>query len=995
MAPLSLLGTRIIVMFVLALACQGARADNAIRLLKSFAGNVNFAGLQQTIRNKGNNKPCEVFAPSVDRTATLSGIPATATILSAQLYWAGANYNPDFNVIFDDVAVSAEDDRRYYSTTIGNDYNYYSGAVDVTDHVKKKWADTKKKDKYSFRGLTVETGAPYCSVEGVLGGFALLVVYSDASEPFRVLNLYEGFQYMRYSGITLNLSGFRVPNPIGSATGRVAHITWEGDRTLDGTGENLTFNGYEMTDSHNPSGNQFNSRSNIDGDNQSYGIDFDAYTVGDPVIKGGQTTATTRYESGQDLVLLSAEIVALPNVPMSDLSLSMQLSNEMTLGQNARYTLTVSNKGPSTETGPTVITTTLPAGLTFVSGTGTDWSCSSAGQAVTCTNLKSIPAGSSLPNLVLAARVAASGTITVSATVTGTRYDPVIANNTASAAGVVSDGSAKYVFTDMPCTAGVPLESDDQCSTTLAPIVAGETRVIYITSVADGVPIAPANPAETVEFGLSCLNPSSNAGVSAVFGGKTLPVCADNGAEPVNWSAAVTVTFNNVSAPASFTYADVGKIQLFLRPVASKKVSSGIAFVSVPHEIRISGITGNDDKIAAPLAPADNDAFVIRAGVPFKVTSGAYAKGGTLTPNFGRESVEAQFLTPSVSIGASTAAGIAAMEHDPNVYVLPELSGTFGTPAGGQSTAQFKWEDVGIIKLTPGISPSSYLDVELDKLVVTTARVGRFIPDHFKTSTTQRMACTPKMACASGIDAAAYSKEPFDVTVTARSASGAQTRNYRGIFARAVTLSSWDKPGGAQQKPGLNPTVANADDFNDGVATVKPFYTLPNPFVHTSPQGPWGAPDSIYLRAAETGGGVSSNVGANPLEAGIRIVNGRLLVPSAHGSERLNLPLQVNAQYWSGANWELSSKDQHSLIDPSKGVFTKLPGNLAGSELTLVPGLPQLLSAGAAKFSVRVWPAKAGSADLLIDDLAWLPSTKGRLKFGTYKSPLIYLRELH
>ncbi|NML60845.1 DUF11 domain-containing protein [Massilia sp. RP-1-19] len=1011
--------TRLVLMLALALACQVARADTAIRLLKSFAGNVNFAGIQQTIRNKGNNKPCEVFDPSIDRTTSLAGIPSTATILSAQLYWAGSNYNPDFTVVFDGVSVSAEAERRYYSTTIGNNYNYYSGAVDVTEQVKKKWGDKKENDKngkgngngngkkaedydkYSFRGLTVDTNAPYCSVEGVLGGFALLVVYSDDSEPFRMLNLYEGFQYMRYNGISLSLSGFRVPNPVGSATGRVAHITWEGDVTLDGSGENLSFNGYAMTDSLNPSGNQFNSQSNIDGDKKSYGIDFDAYTVGYPVIQGGQTTASTRYESGQDLVLLSAEVVALPNVPMSDLNISMLQNNEMTPGQSVGYTVTVSNKGPSTESGPTVVTTTLPSGLAFVSGTGTGWTCSSAGQVVTCSNPASLSSGSALGSLILTAKVSASGTISVSAAVTGKMYDPVPENNTVIVKGVVSDGSLKYVFTDSACNAGVPLDSEKQCSTTLAPIVAGEVRTIYITPVSNGVPVAPSPATESMEFGLSCLNPSSPAGVSASYALKTLPVCASDGVEPANWSAPVTVTFNGVSAAASFSYADVGQIRLFLRPVASRKASGSMAFVSVPDEVRISDIKGNDGTTAVPGALADDHAFVIRAGVPFTVTVGAYAKSKTLTPNFGRESDPALFLVPAVSVGASTVPGKAAMlhddvdAHDGAVRVLPELIGKFGTPANGKATAQFKWDDVGIIQLTPGIAASTYLDVRLDKLIVTPATAGRFIPHHFMTSTSQRMACRIKMGCPSGIEAGAYSREAFEVMVTARSASGVRTMNYRGGFAREVVLSAWDQAGGTVQKLSLSPATAPAGKFIDGVATVEPSYTLLNPFDRDSPQGPWGAPDSIYLRAVESGGAVSSKLPVDSPEAGIRIVNGRLLVPSAHGSERLNLPVQVSAQYWSGSNWEPSSTDNHNLIDPSRATFTKLNGSLGGSVLSLLPSPLQLLSAGTARFSVNSLPGKAGSVDLLVDHLLWLPSTKARIKFGTYKSPLIYLRELH
>lgn len=990
MAPFNLV-TRIVLLLVLALVCQGARADTAIRLLKSFAGNVNFAGIQQTIRNKGNNKPCEVFDPGVDRWSKLSGIPASATILSAQLYWAGSNHNPDFNVIFDDVAVRAEDDRRYYSTTIGNDFSYYSGAADVTAQVKRKFAD-KKNDKYTFRGLTVETGSPYCSVEGVLGGFALLVIYSDSSEPFRMLNLYEGFQYMRYSGITLNLSGFRVPNPIGSATGRVAHITWEGDGTLDGLGENLRFNGYEMTDHQNPTGNQFNSRSNIDGDPKSYGIDFDAYTVGEPVIKGGQTTASTRYESGQDLVLLSAEVVALPNVPMSDLSISMRVKDELALGETARYTLTVANNGPSTETGPTVITTTLPAGLTFVSSSGTDWTCSRAGQVVTCSNPASILAGKSLPDLILNTKVVAGGTITVSATVSGAMYDPALGNNTAIEEREVSDGALTYVFTNKKCDEGIALETPEKCSATLRPIIAGETRTIYLTSVVGQMPTTPAKTVENFEFRLRCVRPTTTGGKKARYADVELPEC-----ETDKWAAA-TVKFDGVSAELAFTYADVGELQLQLRPAGTQKVSSSEPFKSVPHGLRITTVVSKLKPVPGVLD--DLDDFVIRAGDPFTATLEAFATDNSVTPNFGKQGI-GEFAMPAVSIGALSKDAKDAMTHSAvegrdELVGLPALGGEIAPIIEGKATGSFTWDDVGIVTLTPGLAEGKYLGLDVSP-VLQPARVGRFIPHHFKTDIVQRMACPTKMGCT--LDSAAYSKEPFAVTVTARSLDGSQTMNYRGHFAGDLILSAWDKAGGQVAKTGLKSTKVDSKEFADGVATGEPNYELPNGFaLVTPPQTQWGAPETIFVRAEETEGSkrVSSDRGDDSLEGGIRIVNGRLSVPSAHGSERLDLPLQVAAQYWTGSNWELSSKDSYNLINPTKAVFIRLPNSLVGSELTLVPGpLEQKLSAGTAKFSVRMSPAKAGSVDLTIGDVPWLPSTKGRLKFGTYKSPLIYLRELH
>lgn len=56
-----------------------------------------------------------------------------------------------------------------------------------------------------------------------------------------------------------------------------------------------------------------------------------------------------------------------------------------TVGQQGAYTLNVQNNpaaGPTT--GPITVTDTLPAGMNFVSATGTNWTCSATGQLVTC-----------------------------------------------------------------------------------------------------------------------------------------------------------------------------------------------------------------------------------------------------------------------------------------------------------------------------------------------------------------------------------------------------------------------------------------------------------------------------------------------------------------------------------------------------------------------------------------------------------------------------------
>jgi hypothetical protein len=197
-------------LFGLLLLCAGlpARADTPVSLFQSFRGNVNFVGTEETIRSKDNKKPCSLVNGGV--SAILQGIPSGAVIKSAQLYWAGSGATPDYKVTFDGVSITAPTARQYVAKASANNtvYTYFGGAADVTTQVSKKGNGT-----YTFSGLSVDNGNPWCGVQGVVGGFALAVVYSHPGEPFRMLNLYEGFQDFQNTSLKISLGDFNCRTP--------------------------------------------------------------------------------------------------------------------------------------------------------------------------------------------------------------------------------------------------------------------------------------------------------------------------------------------------------------------------------------------------------------------------------------------------------------------------------------------------------------------------------------------------------------------------------------------------------------------------------------------------------------------------------------------------------------------------------------------------------------------------------------------------------------
>jgi hypothetical protein len=78
--------------------------------------------------------------------------------------------------------------------------------------------------------------------------------------------------------------------------------------------------------------------------------------------------------------------------PFPDASITSSHSGRFGVGYNEPFTIAVTNVGVIPTSGVVTVRDTLPAGLTFVSGAGSGWACSAAGQVVTCTNTSPIAA---------------------------------------------------------------------------------------------------------------------------------------------------------------------------------------------------------------------------------------------------------------------------------------------------------------------------------------------------------------------------------------------------------------------------------------------------------------------------------------------------------------------------------------------------------------------------------------------------------------------------
>ncbi|GAB3447593.1 hypothetical protein NX773_15900 [Massilia solisilvae] len=1003
-----------------------------VTLRSSLAGNLDFTGTTATMRTSGGtgSSTCAVRRSTDTLSKTLTGLPQGATVVAAYLYWAGSGY-VDSQVTFQGKTINAE--RTYSGTFPGNGNAYFSGVANVTSLVKGNGT-------YTFSGLTINTSSAYCSVEGVLGGFALLVIYSHPDVPFRVLNLYEGFRYTHspeQPSFTLNLTNFTVPTPLNNNTARIGHITWEGDDTLSGPGENLMFNNTVLQDPTpvpptgepiNPPNNQFNSKSNINGDPASWGIDFDAYTIGAPIIQAGDTKATTVYSSVQDLVWLSAEIVAVPNIPVADLALTMVRTGDPSPGAIVNYTLTVTNNGPYEDAGPITVVDKLPPGMVLQYASGTNWTCSASGNTITCQYSGTVANGQTLPQLTVSAQVDTSGTTSfhneASVATSASRFDNTPANNTAFDDSTDSTLiGAEYVFTTKACPDGARIGDPTTCPRFVGPLLAATPQTLYVTLQSGGYAASQSNSSnKSLRFALGCVNPGSANGKVATLTTSTTLTLNSCYSGTVNtyaqWTSYFSAAFSKTPSAyiGQFKYPDVGIIQLDVQESNGRNGSA--RFVSYPQVSYVS-ITNSNDNGANPGGTLPFS----MAGEPFNVGIKVADADGNFPPNFGREA--GPYGPVTVALGAP----------DPS-----KLGKTFTGPVNGVYTGRVTWADLGSVNLAATIAgqpgqgwgEGTYFGHFVPGVTSSIQKVGYFYPAYFTTDASGPMTCLPRMKCPTGklaggelaaIDTAAYSGQPFEVDVHAfNSLDTDVTTQMSSIPAFTITLDPFSAPGPTGSTAGT--LAANTlPSSATPLSTLTPSLKLGVPYVTGQARAAWTAPTPTYVRATAKFNRVAaappsyvektvtSNRGAGGLskEGGVQVVAGRLLVANSNGSELLKLPLHVYGQYWAGTSWDNNPNDNTSKVNNIASFGNcqkKLPGGGTASSTcnafvlqSLSSGTwLQLAEGGQATFWLKAAGAgNAGSASVTMDaTLApWLPSTTGTVVFGVYRSRLIYIREVY
>lgn len=152
----------------------------------------------------------------------------------------------------------------------------------------------------------------------------------------------------------------------------------------------------------------------------------------DVVVAPGLTTDPNDTNNASEVTVAVEE--------SADLAITKAVTKTIEAGGTGEYTLTVTNLGPSSSRGISVVDT-LPAGLTFKTAAGEGWTCAPGdGSAVDCTYDGILaPAETLTFTLTVDADASLQGDIVNTAVVSSTTFDPVEENNTATATGTVAE----------------------------------------------------------------------------------------------------------------------------------------------------------------------------------------------------------------------------------------------------------------------------------------------------------------------------------------------------------------------------------------------------------------------------------------------------------------------------------------------------------------------------------------------------------------------------
>jgi len=524
----------------------------------------------------------------------------------------------------------------------------------------------------------------------------------------------------------------------------------------------------------------------------------------------------------------------------------------------------------------------------------------------------------------------------------------------------------------------------------------------------------------------------------------------------VTFTAANAGRKTNVSFLENNVWPDV-RVRISYPATGSPTVTgcSTDNFAIRPNTFANVSVTDNDWQTAGAARTLNNTTsiggFVHKAGRPFTLSAtavNAQATPATTTGYVG---------TPTATF--STCIGTACT---PSFGIL-----TLGAAAvaGVVNSATASYNEVGSFSMQ--LVDQTYANVDVadsttaERYIASAAtNVGRFVPDHYSVDLTAGNAPTlttrSDLACAP-ISTFTYMDETFGLSYRIEARTYSAAANVDGTSGARTTLYN-----GASLAKGVVSVQAensnNGTDLSTRLSVASGSWAAGVYAVNTSiakftrlatPDGPY---DSLQMGVivVDTDGPVLESLTMNPTTNTncIMAVNctgvalntqpnpppsmptsmrfGRLRLSNANGSELLDLPVTLEAQYWNGSSFTRNTSDNCTAISAANVLlsgYVPASFNLKVPQGNISVSGPFLMGLSNLKLVKPLTPSIKGSVQLCVDldgavvrdascqattpanmpylQGAWSAAStytldpKARATFGTYKgsSQFIYMRE--
>ncbi|XGV98439.1 MAG: DUF11 domain-containing protein [Leptolyngbya sp. BL-A-14] len=190
-------------------------------------------------------------------------------------------------------------------------------------------------------------------------------------------------------------------------------------------------------------------------------------------------------------------------------------TGNFTQGGTGTYTITVTNSGSVATSGTVTVSDTVPTGLTPTTASGTGWTCSIAGQTVTCIRTDALATLASYPAITLTVSVAANAPASVTniATVSGGNDGNTANNSSSDPTTIVSGNAVPQIIlvkritavngVNITTTVDDPGSTNDNAANWPAPIDTASGISTYLKGAINGGTIKPGDLMEYTIYFLS------------------------------------------------------------------------------------------------------------------------------------------------------------------------------------------------------------------------------------------------------------------------------------------------------------------------------------------------------------------------------------------------------------------------------------------------------------------------------------------------------------